>query len=218
MIGIGKNRCQRVMNKHSIHPRKKHDGYIYHGKSNEVYPNLLLTEEIINYSDIYFSDLFEFRLVDGSEIHGCFVFRRSTRQVISLVFDYFEDASLVTRALQEGKGHIVTESMFHVDQGSVNGAKVTVQMAKDLGMAISMSRAGTPTDNPFAERFVRTFKLAVVYKKPYFTMGSFLEEALRWINFYNDLRPHEALKQISPNDYAIQNGIKAVSLNRVFRV
>jgi len=46
-------------------------------------------------------------------------------------------------------------------------------------MVISMSRADTPTDNPFAERFVRTFKLAIVYKRPYFTLGEVLEVTLK---------------------------------------
>jgi len=85
-------------------------------------------------------------------------------------------------------------------------------------MVISMSRADTPTDNPFAERFVRTFKLAIVYKRPYFTLGEVLEVTLKWINFYNERRPHESLKLMSPNNYATSIGEELVSIERVFSV
>ncbi len=65
-----------------------------------------------------------------------------------------------------------------------------------------MSRAGTPTDNGYAERFVGVFKLAVAERKPYHTLGEFLQAAEVWINFYNSKRPHEALNYRSPNQFA----------------
>jgi len=65
-----------------------------------------------------------------------------------------------------------------------------------------MSRAGTPTDNGYAERFVGVFKLAVAERKPYHTLGEFLQAAEAWINFYNSKRPHEALNYRSPNQFA----------------
>jgi len=218
ILGIGKNRCQRIMSKYGIEARKKRDGYEYAGRSSEIYENLLLTGKVTDYSDIYFSDMFEFKLVDGTEVHGCFIFKHSTRQVISILLDYFEGAELVEKTLEESKEHIKPNSIFHVDQGRQNRATITIQKVKDLSMAISMSRSGTPTDNPFAERFVRTFKLAIVHKRPYLTLGNALEVTLKWINFYNERRPHEALKQLSPNNYAMSIGEKTVSIKTVFRV
>ena len=218
MLGIGKNRCQRIMTKYGITARKKHDFYVYAGKTSEVYDNILLTGVVSVYTEIYFSDLFEFKLVDGTEIHGCFVIKYSTRQLVSLLLDYIEDATLVEKVLEEARPNIKKGSIFHVDQGKQNGAIITVQKVKDLSMVVSMSRAGTPTDNPFAERFVRTFKLAIVHKRPYFTLGEVLEVTLKWINFYNERRPHESLNLMSPNDYATSIGEKAVSIERVFSV
>ena len=65
-----------------------------------------------------------------------------------------------------------------------------------------MSRAGTPTDNGYAERFVGVFKLAVAKRKRSRTLGEFLEAAETWVNFYNQERPHESLNYRSPNQYA----------------
>ena len=81
-----------------------------------------------------------------------------------------------------------------------------------------MSRAGTPTDNPYAERFVGVFKHSVVERRRYFTLGDFLQEAFKWINFYNNRRPHEGINMQSPNNYATEIGEKTVSLERIFRV
>jgi putative transposase len=46
-----------------------------------------------------------------------------------------------------------------------------------------MSRAGTPTDNGYAERFVGMFKLAVAERYRYHSLGAFLRAAETWINF-----------------------------------
>jgi putative transposase len=40
-----------------------------------------------------------------------------------------------------------------------------------------MSRAGTPTDNGYAEHFVGLFKLAVAERQPYRTLGDFLRNS-----------------------------------------
>lgn len=218
MLGIGKNRCQRVMTKNAVRARKKHDAYVYAGKASEIFDNLLLTGAVKNHTEVFFSDMFEFKLIDTTEIHGCFVFKHSTRQVVSLLLDYFEGATLVEKALEEASPYIKPKSIFHVDQGKQNGAGITLKRVRDLAMVISMSRAGTPTDNPFAERFIRTFRLAVVYKRPYFTLGEVLEASLNWINFYNQKRPHESINMMAPNDYATSIGEKLVSIDRVFRV
>lgn len=73
-----------------------------------------------------------------------------------------------------------------------------------------MSMTGTPTDNGYAERFVGIFKHSAVRKQKYNTLGEFLSVSEKWINFYNYRRPHEALGQISPVTFAIQNGMQTV--------
>src|SRR5712692_1142352 len=91
--------------------------------------------------------------------------------------------------------------------GSQYGAEQTRTALLTKGFIRSMSRAGTPTDNGYAERFVGLFKLAVAERRSYRTLGEFLREAERWINFYNQLRPHEGLDQQSPDQYARGHGL-----------
>jgi len=100
--------------------------------------------------------------------------------------------------------------IFHSDQGSQYGAEQTRTALLTKGFVRSMSRAGTPTDNSYAERFVGIFKLAVAERKPYHTLGAFLQAAQEWINFYNSHRPHESLGYRSPNHYAQENNFPIV--------
>ena len=99
--------------------------------------------------------------------------------------------------------------IWHTDQGKQFGAQATIDLVIAKGLLPSMSRAGTPTDNPFAERFVGQFKHAVVRRQKYPDLGSFLFQAEKWINFYNQLRPHEGLKMLSPNQFALKYGWKS---------
>lgn len=58
--------------------------------------------------------------------------------------------------------------------------------------------------------FVGVFKLAVADRRPYYTLGEFLRAAEAWINFYNQERPHEGLENLSPLQYAQQNGLEDI--------
>ena len=210
MLKTGKNRVRRIMKKYDIHARKLTRKYQYAGKSDLVHANLA-NDPIYQFfaSVIIFSDIFEVKLADGSRLRGSFALRKDTRQILSLVFDYSMNQGLVQSVIE----HIDTQELlaiFHSDQGKQYGAKLTVKMLLEKGFTASMSRAGTPTDNPFAERFVGLFKHAVARRRSYATLGEFMESAERWINFYNNRRPHSGVGNISPNAYAVQHGIKAI--------
>jgi len=101
----------------------------------------------------------------------------------------------------------VPRTIFHSDQGSQYGAEQTRAALLEKGFMRSMSRAGTPTDNGYAERFVGTFKLSVAECRRYQTWGQFLYAAEEWINFYNQMRPHEGLANCSPDQFALDHGL-----------
>lgn len=210
LLHTGKNRVLRVMKKYGIKPRKRKNKYYYAGKSDVVFDNLANdTEFQLTAIGIIFSDIFEFKLADGTRIRGCFALKKDTRQILSLIFDYSMKAELVVTTI-ERIDVVDPESIWHTDQGKQFGAGVTIATLLERGFIVSMSRAGTPTDNPFAERFVGSFKHAVVRRRKYYTLGEFLEVARKWINFYNNSRPHEGIGQVSPNDYAKLHQLRIV--------
>lgn len=210
ILKTSKNRVRRIMKKYDIRARKQTRKYQYAGKSDLVHANLA-NDPICQLfaSAIIFSDIFEIRLADGSRLRGSFALRKDTRQILSLVFDYAMGQELVQAVID----HLDSQellALFHSDQGKQYGAKLTAKMLLEKGFTASMSRAGTPTDNPFAERFVGSFKHAVARRRAYATLGEFLEASERWINFYNNRRPHQGVGDISPNEYAKRHGVKTI--------
>jgi putative transposase len=210
LLATGKNRVKRVMHKYGISARRKRQKYVYPGKAAQVAPNLLREGKEIQAPDVVFSDIFEVRLADGSRVRGCFALRKQTRHILGLAFDYHMRAELVTELIQT-LSFATPGWIWHSDQGKQYGAEQTRSLLLQKGFVQSMSRAGTPTDNGYAERFVGLFKLAVAERRPHRTLGEFLHAAQNWVNFYNCERPHEGLGNLSPQHYAELHGLEHVS-------
>jgi len=172
-------------------------------------PFLLRVPEQVQDKEIVFSDILEVRLWDGSRVRGCFALRKRTRAILGLAFDYHMRADLVTDTIQTMTFE-VPGSIWHSDQGKQYGAEQTRHLLLQKGFVLSMSRAGTPTDNGYAERFVGLFKLAVADRRPYHSLGAFLQAAQAWINFYNHYRPHEGLGNLSPQQFAEQLALENI--------
>ena len=206
LLKIGKNRVKRVMKKYGIEARRKKKRYVYPGKARSIVPNLLRDPQTPAETEVMFSDIFEIQLADRTKVRGCFALWKRTRHCLSLAFDYQMRADLVVSTI-DLIAFSVPGAIFHSDQGSQYGALETQTALLLKGFQRSMSRAGTPTDNGYAERFVGIFKLAVAERRSYRTLGEFLQEAERWINFYNQHRPHEGLHQQSPDQYARDHGL-----------
>lgn len=163
-------------------------------------------EELVELGEIVFSDLFEVKLADSTKVRGCFALWKQTRHILALAFETHMRAELVVSTI-DLIGHVIPGTIFHSDQGSQFGAEQTREALLKRGFIRSMSRAGTPTENGFAERFVRQFKLSVAEKRRYHTLGVFLQAAEDWINFYNQIRLHEGLHDLSPDQFAHKQGL-----------
>ena len=207
LLKTGKNRVKRVMRKYGLAARRKRKKYVYPGKATQTAPNLVRELDPDSEQAVVFSDIFEVHLADHSRLRSCFALCKQTRQILGMAFDYHMRADLVTSVIDtllfQTEGAI-----WHSDQGKQYGAVETRQLLLKKGFVQSMSRAGTPTDNGYAERFVGIFKLAVAERRPYRTLGEFLRAAEAWVNFYNTLRPHEGLGQRSPIEYAQEHQLQ----------
>jgi len=208
LLKMGKNRVKRVMKKYDIAARRKRKKYVYPGKASSIVPNLLRETEDHEMQDVVFSDMFEVSLADRTKVRGCFALCKRTRHILALAFDYNMRADLVVSTINMIQ-FPMPGTIFHSDQGSQYGAHQTRAALLEKGFVRSMSRAGTPTDNGYAERFVGIFKQAVAERRRYRTLGHFLEAAENWINFYNHLRPHEGLGNCSPDQFALKQGLAA---------
>lgn len=223
-LPVNHKRVARVMKAQEISSRPRKPKYHYPGKTAEPFTNL--TRAMTRYEielhttaepapEVVRSDILEGRLADGSKVYVTFAWRETTAQVLSLVIDWRMKADLVTATLNripEQMKHCLKNVIWHTDQGSQYGSDAVIDELIRHNFLASMSRAGTPTDNGHAERMVGEFKHAVLRRMSYQTIGQLLQEAERWINYYNERRPHGRLKYKSPNTYARENGLGEVPL------
>ncbi len=79
LLGMGHNRINRIMHKYGITARRKRKKYVYPGKASEVAPNLVKDLEQQSPMEIVFSDIFEVRLADRTQVRGCFALWKRTR-------------------------------------------------------------------------------------------------------------------------------------------
>ena len=206
LLKMGKNRVKRVMKKYGIEARRRKKRYIYPGKASSIVPNVVRDAKGAVEQEVMFSDIFEVQLADRTKVRGCFALWKRTRHILALAFDYSMRADLVVSTIEMVE-FAVAGTIWHSDQGSQYGAFETRAALLLKGFERSMSRAGTPTDNGYAERFVGQFKLSLAQRQSSRTLGDFLQAAEAWVNFYNQERPHEGLDQRSPDQYARAHGL-----------
>jgi putative transposase len=88
---------------------------------------------------------------------------------------------------------------FRVDRGSPNTSWVTKEFFEIIGSELSFSRVRRPTDNAITERFYGSIKQEEIYLVGnYPDEISAREEISRYITYYNNDRPHQALMNFTP--------------------
>ena len=96
--------------------------------------------------------------------------------------------------------------ILHTDQGSVYSAKAYNKLLENYNIERSMSRAGTPTDNPINESLNGWIKeeLFIDFNiKDCNDVPKLIEE---YIYYYNNERPSYALNYKTPIQYKIESG------------
>lgn len=139
-----------------------------------------------------------------------------TRHYLLTIIDYFsryivawgvvktvtrwEVQNLLTLAyLSEGISPEDPKPLLRADLGSPNMAHSTQRLIKDLEMVLSPSRANRPTDNGRQERWYRTVKQEEIYCYPTYPSLEVARSSLsRYIHFYHEERPHQALWNYTP--------------------
>lgn len=109
-----------------------------------------------------------------------------------------------------GNGDILPE--MRADRGSPNTSFVTREFFAFMGADLSFARVRRPTDNALTERFFGTAKQEEIY-----VVGSYPDEYSArheigtYITFYNTVRPHQALWNVtSAHVHEVNNNTRIV--------
>ena len=96
--------------------------------------------------------------------------------------------------------------ILHTDQGSVYSSRAFAEAHKDYNIIRSMSRVGTPTDNPIIESLNGWIKAELVTDFQYWKHNDIYDVISEYVYYFNNLRPAYALQYKSPVQYRVAQG------------
>lgn len=125
------------------------------------------------------------------------------------------DQQLTLDALQMALAH-GRPAIFHSDQGVQYAAWQHTEMLHNAGCQISMSDVGQPTQNAFAERFIRTSKEEHLDYADYANFDDAQRQIRLWLEeTYMTQRIHSSLSYLTPAEFEAAS-IANTSLHPVF--
>ncbi len=130
------------------------------------------------------------------------------------IVDVFTRESLAIEVGQRLKGTDVVEILNRLrfnrsapktlfcDNGSEFTSQIMDLWAYQNGVKIDFSRPGKPTDNAFVESFNGTLRAECLDTHWFGTLAEAKESIEAWRREYNESRPHRALGERTPNEFA----------------
>src|SRR5579863_871523 len=123
----------------------------------------------------------------------------ATRRILAHRLSNTLTADFCVEALEEALARYGAPQIVNTDQGCQFTGCEFIGKLQAHKISISMDGKGCWRDNVFVERFWKTLKYEEVYLRAYETVSEARESMARYIAFYNQRRPHRALKGQAPD-------------------
>ena len=127
-----------------------------------------------------------------------------SRQVVGWAMSDRGDEQLILAALHQAlrRRRLVDQPLHHSDRGVQYAAGDYRKLLRDNGITCSMSRRGNCWDNAVVESFFATLKKELVRHERFQTKAEAKAKIFEYIEvFYNRVRRHSSLGQISPAQF-----------------
>ena len=135
-----------------------------------------------------------------------------SRYIISWQLDDTLEMPFVLDAVETALA-VATPQICNSDQGSHFTSPLYTNRLEQAGVRISMDGRGRALDNIPSERFWRSYKYEEVYLHDYASPREARQATTRYLAFYNQERPHQALGYQTPATVYFAQGARASDAN-----
>lgn len=166
---------------------------------HKIYPYLLRNLPVTRPNQVWATDLTYIPMARGF----CYlvaVIDWFTRKVLAWRLSITMDAAFCIEAVDEALARYGKPEIFNSDQGSQFTSHNFTKVLLDQSIAISMDGKGAWRDNVFVERLWKSVKHEEVYLKAYDSVREARSSIGKYLEFYNQKRPHSSLDDRTPDE------------------
>ncbi len=202
---VGRKRVRRLMRKMGLQAIYQAPRTSDPHPEHKIYPYLLKGLAIEKPNHVWCADITYIPMRRGF-LYLVAIMDWATRKVLSWRVSNTMDADFCVKALEEALARFGKPKIFNTDQGSQFTGFEFIEVLKDAKIKISMDGKGRWMDNVFIERLWRSLKYECVYLHAFETGSETRAGIGRWIEYYNQRRPHSSLgRHRTPEEaYAMQ--------------
>ena len=143
-------------------------------------------------------------LASGQKIRTFNVIDDFNREGLGILVGIGMPSKKITDYLDCIATHRCYPAIIRCDNGPEFISKDFLEWAQKRGIIIQHIEPGKPSQNAFIERFNRSYREDVLDINLFFTVYEAQMISDNWLEGYNNYRPHEALKNLAPVEFAIQ--------------
>lgn len=143
-------------------------------------------------------------LYRGPRFRTLNVLDEGVREAVGIVIDTSIPGGRVTRTLEQLGQWRSLPKVIRCDNGPEIISQTFADWCASHDIEIHYIQPGKPNQNPFIERFNRTYRSEVLDAHLFDSLDQVREVTEQWLHIYNEIRPHDALGRIPPAAYRRQ--------------
>ena len=204
-IHVGKQRVQRLMQKHGIQARGKRRFRVATTDSRHdlpIAPNVLNRNFTVASPNQAWVGDFTYIATEEGWLFLAVVIDLFSRRVVGWSMRPDMQRDLVIDALEmawyQRRPGEKAGLIFHSDRGSQYASEDFSKLLKRCGITPSMSRKGDCWDNACSETLFGSLKVERLHGQRFETIRQAKDETIAWLLWYNQTRMHSTLNYVSP--------------------